>query len=121
MSATVAEVLDEEDKEEESEEGVAAVADQVLDDEVAVPESTAVDESVVSVLLWVASAEVTVGAALSAVWTAITPPSPSSAATLPDATALRARRAGCGRLRRGVASGITRSFIRGPSHRPGRR
>jgi hypothetical protein len=106
------------DDDRESVEDVGAVAAQRSEDED--EDETAVDVSV-SLPLWVVSAGVTVGAALLEVSTAMTPPRPSSAATLAAAAALRARRAGCGRGRRGVASGITRSFARGPSHRPGRR
>jgi hypothetical protein len=122
VSAVCAEVFDEEDESadvdgESGREGT--VAAQLFEDEV--DEADELDvASVVSLPLCVVSAGVTVCAALFPAWTAMTPPRPSSAATLAEAAAFRARRAGCGRLRR-VASGITCSFDRGPSHRPGAR
>ncbi|MGZ4689041.1 MAG: hypothetical protein ACXVKA_12920 [Acidimicrobiia bacterium] len=88
---------------------VAGVADQLL--EVADEESVAVTV-LLFVLAWLLSADVTECAAVSAAWTAIAPLKPNSAAMLAPAATFRARRAGCGRLRRGVASGIARSFVR---------
>jgi hypothetical protein len=115
VSATCAEVFDEAD-----EVAVGAVAAQLFEDEDDDDEEDVDVASVVSLPLCVVSAGVTVCAALLPAWTAITPLRPSSAATLAEAAAFRARRAGCGRLRR-VASGIRCSFDRGRSHRPGRR
>jgi hypothetical protein len=48
-----------------------------------------------------------------AAWVAMTPPRPTSAATLAPATVRRAPRAGWARRRRGVPLGIARSFVRG--------
>jgi hypothetical protein len=129
VSAACAEVFDDEnevaDVDCESELEVGAVAAQLFEDddddeEVEEAEEDVDVASVVSLPLCVVSVGLAVDAAVLSAWTAITPPRPSSAATLAEAAAFRARRAGCGRVRR-VASGITRSFDRGPSHRPGRR
>jgi hypothetical protein len=107
VSGAVVELLDEVDEDEPVLDwlsaldvaGVAAHRDVEL-------ESVEVAVELLLSLDCVASVGVTVWAALSVAWTAIAPPRPRSAATLAVAVALRARRAGCARFRRGVASGI---------------
>jgi hypothetical protein len=110
VSGTVVELFDVgvDDAEDDAvlpELGDAGVAAQVLDDE---PLAAAV--APVAELVAVLPGAVAVGAAEPVAWMAIAPPRPTNEATLAVAATLRARRAGWGRLRRGVSSGITRSF-----------
>jgi hypothetical protein len=97
---------------DEVEPVAAGVAPQLLeaDDEVERLDATVSLLSVLTALVVELSFDVVADAPESADWTAIAPPRPTSVATLAVATALRARPAGCGRFRRGVASGISRSF-----------
>ena len=89
----------------------AGVAAQLEDD---VPEAVAVAAGLaVLVPVFALAALVAVCAEVPTVWNAMTPLRPSSAATLAVAVALRARRAGCARFRRGIGSAISCSFLRG--------
>jgi two-component system response regulator MprA len=108
--------VDELGDEVDEEEDVAPVAAQSLESAVVVVVVAVVPAGFVFVTVALAALTVVV-AALSVAWRAMVPPSPSSAATLVPAAILRARRAGCGRFRRGVASGISRSFDGGRTDR----
>jgi hypothetical protein len=81
------------------------VADQPLESAVesALVSVAALEESALSVALAVDGA----------VESAMLPPKPSSAATLPAAAIFRARCAGCARFLRGVDSGMAHSCGRG--------
>jgi energy-coupling factor transporter transmembrane protein EcfT len=88
----------------------ADVAAQVLDAAVVLVVAVVALVPLRFVLVWVPLAVVVVAVAA---WVAITPPRPTSAATLAPATVRRARRAGWTRFLRGVPFGIARSFVRG--------
>jgi hypothetical protein len=113
VSASAVELDDELEVEEVDDDALAPVAAQSSELAVVDVVVVAVCLVFVAVAVDVPSAALTVVAALSVAWTAMAPPRPSRAATLVPATILRARRAGCGRFRRGFASGIARSFVGG--------